>query len=293
MAKVYVKMPKTGLGNMLLVWANAIVFAKINGLEMITSSWWGFRWGAILRREKKKRLYKSYFNETPFYKRAWFKAKLLQGTVIKDPEITIIPKDEKKLDQIFFFEKAIRVSDLFGSIRNHHEFIEQQLFALLTSKRKEELKKYPVPVIGVHIRRGDFKMGNYITPLSYFIHVIKVIRECTGQSLPVTIFSDADKSELHDILQLSNITIAEDKADILDILLMSKSRFLILSKDSTFSYWAAFLSKALVIIHYEDWQNQIKFSDEYYAEIKWNDKDKQSLPGLESLIKKYILVDGY
>ena len=65
--KVYVDFPKVGLGNMLLVWARAVVFCKLNNLDLTTSSWWGLRWGALLRRESKKRLYYQYlieFNKT-------------------------------------------------------------------------------------------------------------------------------------------------------------------------------------------------------------------------------------
>lgn len=71
-AKVYVKFPKTGLGNMLLVWANAFVFAKMNKMELVLSSWWGFHWGAILRKERKKRLYYNYFKETNVFKRCLY-----------------------------------------------------------------------------------------------------------------------------------------------------------------------------------------------------------------------------
>jgi subtilisin-like proprotein convertase family protein len=39
---------------------------------------------------------------------------------------------------------------------------------------------------------------------------------------------------------------------------MSKSKFVILSRSSTFSYWAAFLSDALVIRPAGDWQLKIK-----------------------------------
>ena len=54
MQKVYIKFPKTGLGNMLLVWARGVAFAKLNNLSYGTSSWWGLRWGALIRREQKK-----------------------------------------------------------------------------------------------------------------------------------------------------------------------------------------------------------------------------------------------
>ncbi len=73
-------------------------------------------------------------------------------------------------------------------------------------------------MIGVHIRRGDFKMGNQTTPLSYFINTINLIRKNVAKELPVTVFSDAHNAEIADILELPGVKIAEDKPDILDIL---------------------------------------------------------------------------
>ncbi len=57
---------------------------------------------------------------------------------------------------------------------------------------------------------------------------------------------------------------------------MSRSRILILSKDSTFSYWSAFLSEALVIMPATDWQAKIRQPGSGYMEIKWNDRDVES-----------------
>src|SRR4051812_47874626 len=84
---VYVKFPKTGLGNMLLVWARALIFAKLNHMELQTSSWWGFRWGAFLRREQKKRLYWRYFWETSLRMQIVTSFSLRFKNVIVEPAI--------------------------------------------------------------------------------------------------------------------------------------------------------------------------------------------------------------
>lgn len=285
MAKVFVKFPKTGLGNMMLVWAHAIVFARMNGLEVVTTSWWGFRWGALFRGEKRKRFYRNYFKETGFVKRNLCRWKLLFTEVIKDPDISELTSAEKKSNKIFLFQKMIRDGYLFRFLLNHQPLIKEELYKILNDQRKQELSKYPNPVIAVHIRRGDFKISNQTTPLSYFINAIKAIRESTKNVLPVTIFTDAENSELKEILELPEISVAKDKADVLDILLMSKSKILILSKDSTFSYWAAFLSDAFVIIPYNNCQEKIKNPYGNYVEIKWKENDLQSTENLKKSIQ--------
>ena len=61
---------------------------------------------------------------------------------------------------------------------------------------------------------------------------------------------------------------AEKSTDVVDILLMSKAPYIILSQSSTFSYWAAFLSDATVIRPKNDWQDRIKTDTGNYLEIK-------------------------
>jgi hypothetical protein len=117
------------------------------------------------------------------------------------------------------------------------------------------------PEIAVHIRRGDFKLGNPVTPNAFFIECIRFIRARIKRPLAVTVFTDAHPGEIKDVLALENVRLAEQKPDILDILQMSKSKIIILSRSSTFSYWAAFLSDAIVIKHIDDWQDNIRPED--------------------------------
>jgi hypothetical protein len=257
MSKVYVKFPKTGLGNLLLIWARAYVFSEINHIPMVTSSWWAFRWGAWLRNEKKKRLYWGYFRENGFLERLgiqWFR---LTHKVVHEPPVQKI-HDHDSGNELFLFDRVIADNDLFGPIRDYSDLIKRKLYEMLNPKLKKQLETYVSPVISIHIRRGDFKMGNPITPESFFIKSINEIRKAANEDLPVTVFTDANEDEIMEVLSLPETHLASPKADILDILLMSKSKFVILSRSSTFSYWAAFLSDALVIRPAGDWQLKIK-----------------------------------
>lgn len=275
---VYVKLPKTGLGNMLLVWARGIVFAKINDMECITSSWWGFRWGALVRREARKRLYWRYFNETSIVKQLSSKYFLKNYKVVVEPQVKKIEESSKSFKKVYLFNKVITESNIFEPLDGYQDYIKNMLLKNLHDSKKNILNKYSIPVIGVHIRRGDFKLGSTITPLEYFIDGIKKIRELVGTDLPVTVFTDASEEELENLMKLSNIKIAEKKPDILDIILLGQSKIMILSSTSTFSYWGAFLSDAIVLRHKSDWLAKIKSTNEQsnYTEIFWDSKDDSS-----------------
>lgn len=270
----------------MLVWAHALVFAKINNLELITERWWRFRWGAIIRGEKKKRFYKNYFIETPWKTRMKMRFDLLVSPRELDPEIKII---QNTVNKIFIFTKTSRDRNLFKYLYPHSEFIKNELFELLKGRLKEKHSKCKSPVIGIHIRRGDFKIGNPITSNQFFIDAINAIRETVKEILPVIVFTDAEENELKDILDLPEISISKNEEDILDILQMSKSKFLILSQSSTFSYWAAFLSEGLVIISSDDWQNKIKENMGNYFEIRWRISGSNSKEDLKNKIRNKLV----
>ena len=276
---------------MLMIWARGVVFARLNGFNLATSPWWGFRWGALLRREQKKRLYWKYFVETPLHVQLlacfqWrFKRVIIEPAVEK---LTGISLHDKTL---FLFNQVMPDYDLFGSIKNYHSIIATELFQVLHPSRKELLTKFEQPVIGIHIRRGDFKLGSTLTPIDFFIDGINIIRQQVGECLPVTVFTDADKDELGSLFLLPSIKLAEEKADILDILLLSKSRFLLLSAGSTFSYWAAFLSDAFVIRPASDWLGQIRdvTPGKDFFDMKWQHDEEVTGGLLKENINRYYL----
>ena len=271
---------------MMLVWAKGLVFARINNLELITSSWFGYRWGAILRWEKKKRFYRNYFKETPFYKRALIRFQSSGSKIIIEPEITKISEEEKAVNRIYVFNKPTTgENDLFGSLRPYRQVIKDEVYNLLCPPQKKMLEKYVSPIISVHIRRGDFKIGNPITPVSYFITAINIIREVAGNNLKVTIFSDAEKDEIAEILKMPEVSLMEGNSDIVDLLLMSRSRIIVLSQSSSFSYWAAFLSEALVIMPGNDWQKKVRGDNLESLEVRFIDSDKESCGKLSDKIR--------
>jgi len=258
--KVYVKFPPTGLGNMLLTWSRGYLFARLNGLEMVTSGWGGIHWGAWLRWERKKRMYGGYFREDGFWKKREMARRSRTAQLVVEPAVEKF-QGAAGDDIIFLFNEVSPGKDLFAPMRPHREAVRQGITNMLSPRLARQLEGYEAPAIAVHIRRGDFKIGNHITPLAFFIQAIALARETSGRRLPVMVFTDAPPSEIKEVLELPDVSMATEKADILDILLMSRSKMIVLSQSSTFSYWGAFLSDAIVIRPAGDWQDDIRPSD--------------------------------
>ncbi len=262
---VYARIPKSGLGNCMLVWAHALVFAKMNNLELVTGRWQKFRWGAILRGERKKRFYGGYFKETSLMQLFRFRISTVFHKKYYDPDFKIWTE---KGNSLFIFTKISPDRNLFLRLRPYEKFIQKSIIDILTEDLRKKYEKLSLPEIAIHVRRGDFRIANPITPEKFFISAINEIRQRTNRELSVTVFTDADANEIPEILSMPRVTLSANKEDLLDILQMSKSKYLVLSRSSTFSYWAAFLSNATVIMQADDWQKRIKDESPRYKEIR-------------------------
>lgn len=284
--RVYVDFPKVGLGNLLLVWARGKVFSHMNGLPLVTSAWWGFRWGTWIRRERKKRLYWGYFRESPISQRVATEIRKRMLRVEREPAIqkTTLPLKST----LYCFHEIAPHADLFKDIRLYRDYIKKELINMLKPSLLQRWQILEAPEIGVHIRRGDFVLANPVTPLHFFSNCIQFIRKETCKNLRVTVYSDAGPNELKMILEQENVFLAGKKPDILDLLELSKSRIIITSQSSTFSYWAAFLSDAIVIKPEGDWQNNLrpKEINERLFEGKISFDEPEALNRLSHAIKK-------
>lgn len=287
-ASVYVKFPPTGLGNMLLTWSRGFLFARLNGLEMVTSGWGGIHWGAWLRWERKKRMYGGYFKEDSFWKKRSMMRRVKAARVIAEPAVEEMGGAFEE-GAVYLFNEVSPGKDLFGPMRAHREVVREGIMGLLTPRLVQELEGYEVPAIAVHIRRGDFKIGNPITPLSFFINAIMLARQVSGRILPVMVFTDAAPSEIKEVMELPDVNMATEKADILDILLMSRSRMIVLSQSSTFSYWGAFLSDGIVVRPAGDWQGELRPPDVnsrvFEGKVDFDDED--SVKSLKKALTGY------
>jgi hypothetical protein len=255
-ALVYADLPKAGLGNMLFVWARALVFSHLNNLPYYTSSWTHLRIGPILRRERHTRLYWGYFNSRKVL-RPWQRLKLIGLSRIEEPPLEDLPQISD--NAVYEFHTIPHWRDYFAGLKPHRLIIREHLMAMISEKTRRRLTGHPKPCIAMHIRMGDFrnlaegedfaKVGLVRTPLDYFSHFTLSIRQIAGQELPVTLFSNGSDDELAPLLAIPGVQRAGRNSDIIDLLLMANSQLIICSAGSTFSYWAGFLADAPVLLH--------------------------------------------
>lgn len=252
--RVYVQFPDMGLGNKMLLWARGFVFAHKFRLEFFCSSWWGIHPGSWIRNEKHKRLYWNYFiNDSLLKKIRLCYYKLISKKIYEAETLLNISGN-----QLYCFSIAVATQDYFRDIKPYRAQVKDALYQLLQPSLLKELNSCEPPAIGIHIRRGDFKLGSTLTPVEYFRDCILSIRKIAGNELPAEIFTDADDEEIAAVLELPSVKVACKKADILDILLLSKSRICIMSIGSTFSFWGGFLSEGIVLSNPGEWHPPLR-----------------------------------
>ncbi len=262
MSIVICELPKAGLGNQLFPLVKAAVFAHLNELPLVVTGYNQFKLGPYLRREKVKRKYKGYFR---FQKSLLgeqmdrlFLIKYKGCESIAEPPVCRLAPEERKAKK-FIFSAIPHWSDYFAGLKEHRDLAISLLSDMLDEKVKQALNRLDAPCIGVHIRMGDFRKlragedfksaGAIRTPEYYFIELIEYIRKISNKNLAVSVFTDGYKNEFEKLFTLDNVQMIEDNTDIVDLFLLSKSKLIITSAGSTFSYWSAFLSNAPVIMH--------------------------------------------
>jgi hypothetical protein len=261
---VYPQLPRAGLGNMLLVWARAVLFADINSIPVVAPSWGQIRIGTYLRGEREKRYYGNLFcNKNYLSKINYAFGVLNRKSVIHNPPISKLNLSDLELKGIgyylFVFDSLPHWSDYFIDLKECQPFIKQRLLLSIRSSVLKTIDNRPVPQIGIHIRMGDFKvlkpgddftkLGNVRTPMTWYVRVIDAIRKIAGYDVPVTLFSDGHDRELCELLNLPQVSRSPSDSALSDMVTLSRSKLLITSSGSTFSGWASYLGQCPTIWH--------------------------------------------
>lgn len=256
----YAQLPPAGLGNRLLVWARALVFARLNQMPLLVSPWEHLQVHRRLRRDADQRRYGDYFvDASPL--NAWEKWRILHlyPKIVEPPLQPLEQTSSHQHPTLYIFNQMPHWSDYFQDLGQRRESIRTEIEAMLAPSYRDQLATLNSPAIGVHVRMGDFrplqngedfaKVGAVRAPLEYFEQLINGIREIHGSTLPVTLFSDGQDEELAPLLQLPAVHRARHNAAIVDLLLLAKSRVVIASAGSTFSAWSGFLADAPFLLH--------------------------------------------
>lgn len=256
---VWCKMPKAGLGNQLFPLMKALVFANLNNLPLVVTHYHQLKIGPYLRGEKTKRNYQNYFSfQKGIFGERMDRLKVRPGNYhrfVEEPEL----KQISSKATLYCFQQIPHWKDYFGGLKKHRELVIELFYKILTPKIKERLNYLPSPEIGIHIRMGDFRKlleneafsqaGAVRTPQSFFVDTIQLLRSFSASPNKVSIFTDGRANEMKEILSLTDTTIVEGNADIVDLLQLSRSKVIVASAGSTFSYWAGFLSDSPVLFH--------------------------------------------
>jgi hypothetical protein len=291
MSIVLCRLPRAGLGNQLFPLMRAFVFGHLHNIPVVVTGYHQFKIGPYLRGEKSKRKYSHYFNfQKSFLGEQWEAWKIRNthfSERIQEPSLdSSLFKNEKV---IYEFSSIPSWKDYFMQLRDHRQTVCVLLHRLINKKIKEELEMLARPWIGVHIRMGDFrklnegedfsKVGTVRTPETYFINTIERIRALYGTPVPVSVFTDGYKHEFEKLFTLPDINMIEGNKDLTDMLLLSRSKVIVTSAGSSFSYWSGFLSNAPIILH----------ADHIAGSIRSPDKDSVLFEGpVEFLHKSYL-----
>jgi len=261
MSIVVCKLPKAGLGNQLFPLMKAYTFGYLNELPVLVTGYHQVKIGPYLRGERIKRNYNGFFNFQKNMLAAFLDEWHLRKhrtKMVLEPVVKSLPENEAA-DTLYVFAAMPHWESYFEGLKEHRSIVIDLLERLLSNNTQRAISKLPPPCIGVHIRMGDFRklragedfniVGIVRTPESYFIDIIQSIRRIHGTELPVSIFTDGFKQEFGELLTLNNVQFIEGNSDLVDLLLLSKSKVIVTSATSTFSYWAGFLSDAILLMH--------------------------------------------
>ena len=238
----------TGMGNKLFPWARCKIFAKLNNGVMLTPRWSQLALGSLLRGTP--RFYHNLFvtgrNELRGFQK--MKASLLTRKM-KEPE-TFQWNERDNQDVLVQFEG---MSSFFERLVGWENFLLEELRHITHPQWLQIADQSHSPVIGMHIRLGDFQKiqsqedlhakGGVRTPLSWFANSLSLARELLGYEAPATIFSDGSATELSDLLNMKKVSIQDSGSPIGDLLILSRSSILLASGGSTFSAWASFFGR--------------------------------------------------
>ena len=181
-----------------------------------------------------------------------------------------------------FFDLSDNV-DLFGFFQNlnYFHFCEDEIkksFRIDPEIRKkcdESLEKFDGPVVSIHLRRGDNielnqlnqeVIDSFVTKaLGYFNNEANFLI-FTGGSRSEGNDNSADVEYLKSKYEGDNFFVSETNDTIMDLCLITKCDHNIVSHDSTFSWWAAYLNEH---------DNRTVICPKYHRSLEQSDFDTQ------------------
>lgn len=245
----FVRFGGVGLGNLLSIFARALITAHENDYQVIWPTWPSIKVGPWIRREKDKRFYGDLFKSNCNYVTGLTKAKLLlcskKYLITNENAGNELPElPDKGVYEYSAFSMR------FKDIISYRDYLREKIVKITKDKHKRYIEHDFTNEINVHVRLGDFakpnaeqaskEIFNTQLPIEWYVKAINDIIAVLGDSVRFNIFSDGADDELKPILDIPQCSRMFWGSAIADILALSQSKVIIAS-GSSFSLWARFL----------------------------------------------------
>lgn len=166
---------------------------------------------------------------------------------VHDPPLAPVSQEDRTRFLYVFDRLGGDPADPFNELLAHRAAIVDAFFAMLSEGVRSRVACLDAPVVGIHVRRGDFQQTGWMTPIEYFCGRLRDIRVVAGKTLPATVFSDGSDEELAPLLAMGEVRRGAPQAELLDMIQLSMSKVIVISRGSTFGMLAGFLSEAVLI----------------------------------------------
>ena len=240
----YPVLPRAGLANMLIPWAECYLWCQDQGVERLSPIWTKARVGPRLRRERDPRQYQRLFSA---------------GTQITGLRRLALLATARRVSADRWRDGWARLPTNRSTLvcfndMNHFERLvgrHREVGAELVRMTRPQYRPPSLdgPFIGVHVRMGDYPPRGegptqlvFRLPLSWYTAGLQELRRALGEDLPAIVFSDGTDSELGPLLALRNVQRSPFATAITDLLALSAGAAIVTSR-STFSLWAAYLGQ--------------------------------------------------
>jgi hypothetical protein len=255
---VYPDVGRVGLGNLLVTWAHAEVFAHETGAQRIAPYWTSPKIGPLLRGERDLRYYIGLFRRNGAIGGLRRRLLLTMRRRITPEQYAANPEAAQRRGDVVVFTFPFGAA--FKGLTPRRAFLASQLNSMLAPRIRQRLARYPdSPEVAVHIRRGDRPALPFGQPFGddwlpglpeeWFMGVIESIRHAAGRQVRVTVYSDARPAEIGRVLSMEGVQKAPNEPAIVDLLMMARARVLVPTGSSTLSLWSSLLGE-MPTVHY-------------------------------------------
>ncbi len=282
----FLRIGGTGLGNLLVTWAEFVAGTARYGLIPIAPTWPQFKLGPLVRNESDKRFYRDLFVRAPGEVSGIKKLKLL-STLPRIPaaEFANSCRPRPSVNGREVLVEFANAGSLFENILKDQAFIRSELLKITREEHKSGLQHDFHRSISVHVRLGDFRVESLRTPVEWYAGAITAVRKSVDSDLPVYVFSDGDDAELQPVLCISGTKRVGFGSSIADIWALSCANILIATGGSSFSKWASYLGRMPVV-----YRAGTLYPRFYYenppAEVEWGEGESFSAAFVEQLKRR-------